>query len=113
MTFFKKPLGDLGFKMFERNLKQSCIATFPNCVVKYALVDSAAILDQLLAPSQINEKLGEILRANPDAELTKYEEDLGIKIIDVQRRKPEQPEETDETKDVQIGGVFVSLKKPQ
>ena len=90
MKFPKNPLDEFGKKLFAQTMKSSRIATFGNCVVVYAPA-AEGILSQLFDASEAEHKLGEILKANPDADLTKYEQALGIKILDVQRPTPPAP----------------------
>jgi hypothetical protein len=62
--------------------------TTANVVVTYrANVDRPlTILTAAHSSDSVEEKLKEILAANPDANLTKFESALGIKIVDVQRK---------------------------
>jgi hypothetical protein len=57
------------------------VVTFPGCVVTY---EPAALYG--FDHAKIEEKLTAILQANPNADLTQYEQALGIKIVKVQRK---------------------------
>jgi hypothetical protein len=70
----------------KKNLPFQRVLTFPGCVVTYEPAALHGLISRLFDPSKIDRKLGEILSANPNADLTRYEEALGIKIIDVQRQ---------------------------
>jgi hypothetical protein len=87
MKFPKNPLNELGRELFIQAMQKSYIATFGNCVVMYEPA-SDSVLAQLFDASKAEQKIGEILNANPDADLSKYENALGIRILDVQRPAP-------------------------
>lgn len=78
------------------------IFTFKNTVVTYELRPGMTILDQL--EKKHEHELTRILTAQPNADLSKYENVLGIKIINTQRSGASQ--KTDSSKDdVPIGKI--------
>jgi hypothetical protein len=60
------------------------VASFPGCVVTYE-----PITPKGCDPDAVKKRFQEILEAYPNADLTKHELALGIKIVDVQRKGPQ------------------------
>ena len=80
---------DPGFQQFLRFFSKPRIITCPQAVVTYTISeedDASSIINHLLHPADKEQRIREILAANPDADLTAYESALGIKIIKVDRK---------------------------
>lgn len=79
----------IGRDAFKERLQDVRVVTGNNVVVTYKMVLAnpipSRLLKTLFAPEQVDEKLKELLAANPDLDLTKIEAALGISIIDIQR----------------------------
>jgi hypothetical protein len=92
----KNPINDLARKSLIKMVKTPRILTTKNVVITYTFAEDPDIsmgsIGRIFDPAATDAKLIEILAANPQADLTKFEEVLGIKILDIQRG-PEVPPE--------------------
>jgi hypothetical protein len=108
---FKNPLSDLGRKDLIASAESQRIITSNGVVVIYTFnqrSDSpSGTLEHLFDPGKTDAKLIEILAANPVADLKKFEEALGIKILDVQHKpRPESDiSAADNSDDIEIGEI--------
>jgi hypothetical protein len=86
---------DAGFKLFTRPLDKPRVLTCPQAVVIYTLAhddDPIALLKHHLSPDALDQKIREILAANPKIDFTpKLQSALGITIISIQRTPQSQP----------------------
>ena len=74
-------------KFVERSVSRPRIITVKDIIVSYEhRYDSIQALRGIVTPSSIQEKITEVLTANPDADLRELENALGIKVISVQRK---------------------------
>ena len=87
---------DAGFKLFTQPLDKPHVLTCPQAVVIYTLArddDPIALFTHHLRPDAIDQKIREILAANPNVEFTQeLQSALGITVISVQ--KTPQPSST-------------------
>jgi hypothetical protein len=96
----KKKRTDFGFEIFTKPLKKPRIIASSGIIVTYVFADPRPyqLIKNHLSPEATDEQIIAILRENPDADLGKFEEPLGIKILNAQRKPVPKPKE-DEKKD--------------
>jgi len=87
----------------ERSIPNKSVMAVNDVVVAYEhRYDSIqALIRGLLEPKAIQEKITEVLTANPDADLVPLESSLGIKVISVQRKGRQSPS----------GGIYVGSEE--
>ncbi len=108
----KKSRNDRGFEFFTRPFSEQHVLSCPEGTIAYKLVrrdDPVALLKHHIRPADIDQKLREILAANPKIKFTqKLQEALGIEVIDFQPA-PRQPSVAAEAAKPKVPGIHISF----